>query len=209
VWFRGQKPQTYFCRQSLCPEVLIPETVSIRPKASTGEEGILASAQTILASLLPGSHESDQYFNALSRGLEGDLKESVLLLNTAGLDIAPALQGLSPAEYRLKLASVRDHSPDRIPALVRWQPGKPAFIPAVGVKPGLYRLSLQDESGDATGSEAWVFISGRSHFASDAAQFEQTESAVRSWPADTDQAAVRAVLRASLEALAKEQSGLE
>jgi hypothetical protein len=86
---------------------------------------------------------------------------------------------------------------------VNWAPGKPAPISSQNVKPGVQVLVLTDQNGEPTGSEAWVLISTPQDYPTAVHAFQDVVNAVAAWPREADPIAERAVLRASLEALAK------
>lgn len=205
LWFEGQPPYSYSCRQLTCPEIWITDVSIGAAKSNPPQKSLLARSFALLVSIFP--EEPGRYFTAASRGLEGDLKEAVLPLQSSQVDLAPAFADLSAETYWVRFESLHDHASKTAPIQVHWQPGKPALVPAAGFKPGLYRLTLLEESDQPTGSEAWILLTGREEYSAAAAAFQDVAKTVAAWPASSDPSAIRAVLRASLEALSKPEKG--
>jgi hypothetical protein len=140
--------------------------------------------------------------------LEGDLKEAVVQLTRPQVDIAPAMTELSAGAYWVRFESVGGDAFKTAPTQLEW-PSKQPLVSAAGLKPGLYRLVLVEESGEPAGAEAWLLLCGIQDCSRTSAMFQDVVHTVATWPASTDPAAIRAVLRASLEALARKQGTME
>jgi len=199
LWFEGRAPDDhYVCQKSPCPDQLIklpPEP----DKSPAPDRSLVDKSFELLAAIFP--KEPSRYFSASSRGLEGDLKEAVLLLQGTQADIAPAFADLPAGTYWIRLDSPVESARTTGPTEVRWQPGRPALFSAAGLKPGLYRLSLLEPSGETTGSEAWILFSSSQEYAANSSAFQTVGQTVDNWPASADPSAIRAILRASLDAL--------
>jgi len=190
VWFVDEKPTLYSCEGESCH---ITTSTCDKPKDSS---------RGLVARLF--GEEPKRYFTAASRGLDPDLKEAVLSLSGSQVDIAAAMTDLSPGVYWVRFESLHGDGVRTKPAQVQWHAAKPAVVSAIGLRPGVYRLSLLEESGDPMDSDAWILVSKPSEYSTVSMKFHEVVNTVAAWPAETDPTAIRAVLRASLEALADE-----
>jgi hypothetical protein len=198
LWFEGHRPDVYPCSPGgPCKhQIHLPEADPSPPRKSLLD---------LVASFFP--KEPSRYFAAASRSLEGDLKEAVVLLQGSQVDVAPTFADLSGETYWVRFESFGENAWKTAPTQVRWHPGKPALASAAGLNPGLYRLTLLEQSGETAGSEAWVLLSGPQEYPTTSTAFQEAVNTVATWPASVDPTATRAVLRASLEALSKQQKG--
>jgi hypothetical protein len=169
--------------------------------ATDQENGFLQRLSRVLF------EQPDRYISAASRGLEGDLKEAVLPLEGSHVDISPTLRDLEPGRYWVRFEPIDRPGEAKAPAQVQWSPGNIATISAANLKSGPYHLFLVEQSGEPTGSDAWILLCDKEHYAVQSAVFQQTADMVAAWPPETDAAAARAVLRAALESLAAELRG--
>jgi hypothetical protein len=203
VWFEGYRPDVYQCSPPKGP-CKNPNQIHLDPehKSPTAKKSL---GDSILAAIFP--KEPSRYFAAASRGLEGDLKEAVLRLQGSQVDVAPAFADLSAETYWVRFESPGESARKTAPTQVRWQPGKTALVSVAGLKPGLYRLTLLEHSGEPAGSEAWILLSGPQEYPTTSAAFQGVVNTVATWPASADTSAIRAVLRASLDALSKQEKG--
>ena len=163
VWFEGHSPASYSCPPSpeqSCPGMIKPPVGT--NKSTSQLKRVMDETFALFASSLRSMtpKEPSRYFTAASRGLEGELKEAVLLLQGSQVDIAPAFGDLSAGSYWVRFDSPSDSGRKTAPTQVQWQPGKPALVSAGGLKLGLCRLSLLEQSGEPAGSEAWILLSG-------------------------------------------------
>ena len=210
VWFEGHSPTSYSCppsQEQSCPGMIKPPVET--NKSTSPLKRVMDETFALLASSLRSMRpkEPSRYFTAASRGLEGELKEAVLLLQGSQVDIAPAFADLSAGSYWVRFDSPGDGRRKTAATQVQWQPGKPALVSAAGLKLGLYQLSLLEQSGEPASSEAWILLSGTQEYSATAARFQEVASTVATWPAGADPSAIRAVLRACLDALSKHSEG--
>jgi hypothetical protein len=199
IWFEGRKPQPISCDSAHCKNVEIAPPP--KPPVSTG---IVARVESMFQ-----TREPSRYITAASRGLEPELKEAVLPLNNSRIDVSAAMADLPGGTYWVQVQPVDlpqskvSQSTPMASQQVNWVPGKPAPISSQNVKPGVQVLVLTDQNGEPTGSEAWVLISSPQDYPTAVHAFQDVVNAVATWPREADPIAERAVLRASLEALAK------
>jgi hypothetical protein len=144
-----------------------------------------------------------RYSNHISRGIE--LHEAVVQI--AGGNVALANQ---PYALRWQHLGATDRKPDEDPiGPITYQMTSPneAVIPAVGLKPGLYVVSLLQQQNDqyrlADAKTAWVFIAPANSFKSESDAFSSLERELGQ-QASTDASQKTAVLRAALDALAQQ-----
>jgi hypothetical protein len=200
VWFEGSTWQSYTCKNTGCD---VPATAKKGALGRCVAQTALERFWSVVKTSLVGEEHS-RYFTAASRGLEGDLKEAVVSLAGSQVDITSTMADLPAAAYRVHFEALSDGARMVAPVQVQWLPGRPALVSAAGLKPGLYRLALLEESGEPTGSESWILFRNPQEYSETSAAFQEVVKTVASWPAEADPSAIRAVLRASLEALAKQ-----
>jgi hypothetical protein len=205
VWFEGHRPDTYACVPGQPKECTVPNQIYLSANDPAPQKSLKDKILDSAASIFP--KEPSRYFAAASRGLEGELKEAVVPLQGPQVDVAPAFADLSTETYGLRFESLGESGRKTAPTQVRWQPGKPALVSASGLKPGLYRLILLEQSGELAGSEAWLLLSAPPEYSTASATFQEVVNTVATWPASADPSAIRAVLRASLDALSRQEKG--
>jgi hypothetical protein len=145
---------------------------------------------------------------AAARGIEEEPQESILLLSGSEIDLAPALQTVSQGKYVVTLEPLNGGKGDSSEqGRVSWATGAPAKIKLARNKPGLYRLSITVEGGDSEGSDIWVLVADKSHYAADVTEFDESVSMSKSWGDKVDSAGKRALLRACLQSLADRDAG--
>lgn len=211
VWFEGYEPTIYPCTPGRPKECKVPLEIyspvhPSTPAPKSLKEKVNAITQRLMevaAFALP--EEPSRYFSAASRGLEGEAKEAVALLQDSQVDIADALTDLSAGTYFVRIESLGQSAQKTNAVQVRWQPGKQALVPAAGRRPGLYRFTLLESADEPGGSEAWILFSTAQNYATDLAAFQGVQDTVAAWPKSADPVAIRGVLRASLEALSKQK----
>jgi hypothetical protein len=197
VWFGGRRPGSYPCNEPPCNNQSIsPPTEGQGPPPPPFLERLWDKLR---------AHDN-RYITAASRGLEGDLREAVVLLDGSKVDITSALRDFSPGVYWVRFEPVDHPTEARAPMQVQWASGKNAVISAAGLKAGLYRLAVVEESGEPTGSDAWILLSDREHYPAQSHAYQQTVDAVAAWPPEADPIVSRAVLRAALESLASQHN---
>lgn len=225
VWFENARPVVLRCKEQSCviavPAPPSPAGVkkpdetqkSASPAApkdagtdnATGQiAGIWAEIRRLMIA------QPDRYVTAASRGIEGDLSESVALLKGSQVDVAAAFRNLDGATYWVRFQRLTAGAEATQPALatasvpVDWKPGSACQIPSKGLGLGLYRISLLEPSGESTGSEAWMLLTDEQHYRQKADAFQDVAKEVDSWPTESDPSAARAMLRATLQSLAIE-----
>jgi hypothetical protein len=201
VWFQGKKPIFISQGKESCGNTKPTDTCNPPewPKSCPPQKNSWRDSWAGSFSEVPS-----RYFTAASRGLEGDLKEAVLPLTRPQVDVAPAMTDLSAGVYWLRFESLGGDAFKTAATRLEW-PSKQAPVSAAGLKAGLYRLVLVEESGEPAGGEAWVLLCDSQDCPRKLAMFQDVVHTVSGWPASTDPAAIRAVLRASLDALAKQE----
>jgi hypothetical protein len=198
VWFQSHRP-IFLCQGKSCGNTKSTDTSNPPEWPKSCPPPQKDSFWTSLFSEAPS-----RYFTAASRGLEGDLKEVVVPLTRPEVDLAPAMTDLSAGVYWVRFEALGGDVFRTAPTQLEW-PSKQALVSAAGLKPGLYRLVLVDESGEPTGAESWILLCDTQDCSRTSAMFQDIVHTVSTWPANTDPAAIRAVLRASLDALAKQE----
>jgi hypothetical protein len=229
IWFDGSRPMVYRCEAQSCgiritaptavqergrhngslqkgppkPQPkLLPKPAPVPDDPGTAAEVKPDSWTGLKAAFNKLFTQPERYITAASRGLEGGLKEAVVPLDGSQVDITSALRNLEPATYWLRFEPVDHPGEARAPVQVEWASGKPAAVSAAGLKRGLYRLALVEQSGESAGSDAWILLSAKEHYPAQSAAFQKAVETVAAWPAEADPSAARAVLRAALESLA-------
>jgi hypothetical protein len=192
LWFEGRPPKPISCPPSCKENVQAPA----KPSGSTSVVDRVAS--------MFKTHEPTRYITAASRGLEPELKEAVVPVSNSRIDVSAAMADLPGDSYWVQLQPIdvtRNKPP--APQRVDWAPGKAASISSQNLKTGVYVLVLTDQDGEPAGSEAWILVSAPEDYPTALHAFQETVSAVAGWPREADSSVERAVLRASLEALAR------
>jgi hypothetical protein len=161
--------------------------------------------QDLAAAILPLFAKSPtRYVTPVSRGIEPELSDGVVLLQDNRIDFAPAFQEMDPATYRIRLEPLSNSAQPSAPVQLRWTGSGPALAPVPGVQTGLYRLVRLDPSGESAGPDAWVFVSGPDRFSRDSSAFRSAVEATKKWPDAVDARAPRAVLRAYLDSISRQ-----
>jgi hypothetical protein len=137
---------------------------------------------------------------AVSRDFGREVREAVIPLRDGRADLAPALRDALRGPYQLRMRPFPGGVP-LPPVSVQWMPGNPAAVPASALTPGLYRLEVLDSG--RTASEAWILLCGPADFLSRSAEFQQAIEQTARWSDEMDAAAMRPLLRAYLESLAR------
>ncbi|MET0626219.1 MAG: hypothetical protein ABW250_25015 [Pyrinomonadaceae bacterium] len=144
------------------------------------------------------------YINPISRG--GGVREAVLLLEDGGTDLSPALGRLTPARHTLEIAPVASGAPpDAKTVTVEFKRDarRPEPIRADGLRPGLYRLTLDKTAGgDSPDADAWVVVSAPADYRRANARFREAVAITDGWGGAVDGDVARGFLRAYLEHLA-------
>jgi hypothetical protein len=161
--------------------------------------------QNLAAAILPLFAESPtRYVTPVSRGIEPELADAVVLLQDNSIDFAPAFQEMDPATYRVRLEPLSSSTQPSGAVQIQWRGTGPALVPVPGVHTGLCRLVRLDPTSESAGTEAWVLISGPDRFSQDSNAFQVAVEATKKWPDDVDARAPRAVLRAYLDSLSRQ-----
>jgi hypothetical protein len=147
-----------------------------------------------------GRRSPEGLIAAVSRDFGREVREAAVPLRNGQVDVAPAFRDALPGAYQVRLAPLAGGQPVVFQA--QWAAGQPLPIPAPNLKPGLHRLAVLEEGG-RVGSEAWVLVCAAGEYAPVSADFQQAIDLTSKWADDLDAAAVRPVLRAYLESLAK------
>jgi hypothetical protein len=142
---------------------------------------------------------------AVSRGLEAQLINSVLLLASAGVELAPALEGMPEGQYWIAVESLGTHQKIVMPVKVQWRPGEAVVIWDVHLKPGLYSLIQTDQTGMPVDSQAWILVCDAKTYGQRAADYKNAVELSRQWT-DADAAAVQVLLHAYMESLSEARS---
>ena len=146
-----------------------------------------------------------RYIAAITRGDRPD--DTVLARQAEGVDVRPLLERAGAGTYSLSFRPVgRAEEPPTIHAVTRaaGAPDTPVFLPH---PPGLFALEIRRRLGgrDAqTVGAPWVLIVDASAHAAVRAAFDDVRARIDAWPDDVSVQTRRAVLRATLESLARE-----
>jgi hypothetical protein len=150
--------------------------------------------------------DPEKYMVAASRGMDESLTDAVVRQQAQNIDLEPAFREMDAGQYWLTLAPLNPPAAAGRPFEIRFSPHNPAMVPAADLKPGLYRLLLVDKSGTPAGSDCWILITPTESYPATSDAFRRATEMSAKWPEDMDLSAVRALLRAYLESLAKSQS---
>jgi hypothetical protein len=146
-----------------------------------------------------------EYVTPVSRGLEPELNDAVVLLTGDHLDVSPAFQGMESGNYRVRLEPVSGGK-TTAPALVTWTEGSSVSLSVPGLARGLYKLGQVDANGQLAAPETWVLVSRPEDFEKNRSTFQEALDATKKWPDEVDARAPRAFLRQVLDGLSQ-QSG--
>jgi hypothetical protein len=154
------------------------------------------------------SRQPDKYMVASSRGLESELSDAVVPLQSGRVDLSAAFREMDTGSYYVTFSAVGSAaSSARAPIALAYKKGQPAVVGASSLQPGVYDLSLVDAKGQPVGSDSWVLVAGPTDYATKTAAFEKAVSASSKLPEEMDPGATRGVLRAYLESLARAPQG--
>lgn len=152
--------------------------------------------------------DPDRYALLGSRGEE--VRDAVVELNAATVDLTPAFRHIQPGDYVVRLRAInRADSPPLEPVSFRWKPGRPLTVTVTRVTPGLYELRLMVRRYgqlEDTGQHAWVLLTTMERFAATSESFAQAVEVTDRWGPDVDREVVRSFLRAYLEQLATSET---
>ena len=133
------------------------------------------------------------------------LREAVLGLDADQVDLAPVFEQAGEGRYHLLFtAAGRDAHGEPFPTVaLNWKRGGAAKVAVRGLKPGLYRLLLLDETmrDEPSGPEAWVLVTDAARFAAASAAFGEARAWSERWRARGSGDAERIFLRAYLDSL--------
>lgn len=120
-------------------------------------------------------HEPPPMIFAIARG--GQPREAVLLCENGRADVAPALATLDPGRYRLRFTPRAGGAPAQ--SACDWSGGNSA-VP-VDLAPGLYEMSVANETGEPEGGPAIVLVKAEPGFAAARKTFEDAREHARQW----------------------------
>jgi hypothetical protein len=154
----------------------------------------------LIAAVKPyGGRNSGTLIAAISRDFGRNVREAVVPVQNAGVDLAPAFRDVIPGEYPIRLTSLSDGPP--VQRRVEWKRETPLVIGGA-LKPGLYNLSLLDAAGNPV-SEAWIYLCEPARLDSASVDFQKALDLAAQSSADFDDAALRPMLRAFLQSIAE------
>jgi hypothetical protein len=172
-----------------------------RSNAPTGGDGLGLVAA--IASRLAG--QPDRYVTTLSRG-PAALPDTVLPMGSDGVDLAPALQGLRPGTYTLRLAPLRCNGGPPCDAVATlemrdWQPSQAARIAAQPV--AVYELDVSPPPGSGLPPRpnSWVLLVPQNKHARAMTFVGAAQSLADSWGTQVDPPTKRAFVRATFDTL--------
>lgn len=176
----------------------------LAPKAQGRVASFLTSVWDAVDPLLT---ESAQLFvSPVSRGLEPELSDSVVLLQAGKLDLSEPLRDLPAGTYEIRMESLSTREASaagqaQLTVAVTWREGGKAWIDAPdSFRPALYKAAEID-AGKSRVTQAWILVADEKHFDGLHAQFVKAKESVANWPDTVDARAPRTVLRAYLDAL--------
>jgi hypothetical protein len=112
---------------------------------------------------------------------DGGPRHALLERSPAGVDLAPALEKVKPASYRLTLAPASSSTTSgKRQETFRIDPNTPSVI--VQLLPGLYLLTLGTEAGETVGSSATVLVIDQTDTRIRTA-WEEARAVAGAWPA--------------------------
>lgn len=144
--------------------------------------------------------------DSLTAYIGREIREAVVPILGGAVDLGPAFRKALPGLYLARFAPVAVTSAAS-PVELAWTPGKRLPFSSGGLRPGLYRLTLADESGP--GAEAWLLASEPEDYAEAASEFQAAMNEAASWGDGLDDRLARPALRAFLEMLAERTSAPE
>jgi hypothetical protein len=157
-----------------------------------------------LASIVPLlTNSAERFVTPVSRGLESELDDAVVLQQNGIINFAPVLHDMDAGNYSLRIESLGAPQISPHNVSIKWNGGNSAVADISALAPGLYRVSRLQTAGTAEGTDAWILVSDATHFKNDSENFQASAEATKNWPPDADARAPRAILRAYLEALSK------
>ena len=184
-------------QEGRCAVPLHPENWKSSGSAS---ENFWAAVRRLVAG------EPEKYMVAASRGLEPSLVDAVVPQQAGNVNLAAAFREMAAGQYWVKIAPVDSSGAASGTQQLHFVPKTPVILPASGLRPGLYHLILVDETSVPAGSDCWILISWPENYPTVSDAFQRAQQMSAKWPDDMDPSAVRALLRAYLESLAKSQS---
>lgn len=134
-------------------------------------------------------------------GGSGDLREALIKLNNQKLDLSEVFKNLQSDRYIVRFEKLGNKKGNTAlkPLPFEWNSQKPEQLLVKGVRPGLYRVSIQDVSLLEEEGDAWVLITAPVEHAKAARAFDAATSVTRQWGTSVRQSTVRQYLRAALE----------
>jgi len=139
----------------------------------------------------------------------GELQEAVVRLADGQIDLRDVFKNMQGDKYLLRFEPISKEkagSAARLP--FDWDPRKPVSLPANGLSPGLYRISIShvsllesEGSAGASGHEAWILIADPDYYSKAAPSFLEAQNVTRKWGNSVKKSAIREFLRASLDFL--------
>jgi hypothetical protein len=167
------------------------------PKAPSSVRSVTKWLWDVASPLL--GEEPHRYAVAVSRGLGHEVQEAVVALNGAQADLTNAFADLPDGVYMTKLEPVGGKQPGS-PVAVNWTRRGSALMPAAGLRPGLWEITVVRQGGES-GSAAWVLLSMPDTYAARSAQFKEAVAETDDWKDDVDPATIRGLLRACLASI--------
>jgi hypothetical protein len=184
--------------------------ISIRNKPVICSRQIAAQPEAgrrivdFLASIMPSFHlgAPERYVTPVSRGLEAELSDAVVRVQSSTIDLAPAFSEMDSGSYKVRVEALDGPGKSIASTNVNWKEGGKAEVANAVLKPGLFRVVLLQTNGDA-GQDAWVLATPPERFEKQSSQFREAVEITKTWPAEVDARAPRAVLRAYLDAMSR------
>lgn len=191
----GGSHKTIDCESSGCPPFQV------------GADASAVKTDRIRPLLMALATNPKQYYSAVSRNY-GTIQDGVVPLRGRDADLSPVFADMGSGTYWIRLRELASSGSNSAAAALRdaplqfsWVAGQGGILP--GLNPGLYRLQLTNEQGEATGGDAWVLVRGAGDYQQARAAYEKTRDELASWRKDVPPAGIRAVLRVQLEQLAR------
>lgn len=153
--------------------------------------------------------EPSRYISAISRTLQGNLKEAVIKLNDKNVDLSLVFSGMVTGLYLIRLqpilpADKAENKTSLGPIRVNWEQYKPLVIEIKGLEPGLYRVNLLKAHAneyEPIGSDAWILICKPEKYEETNMYFQEAIQLVKGWPNEVKTSAIQSFLRAYLDHL--------
>jgi hypothetical protein len=196
--FGKDEPVTHECEKP--GDCSKPFEVPPPPKLTSESRSIREALEEFI-------HGPKRYVTAVSRDL-GGLHDGVVQTSGNGADLAPVLSGLGKGTYWIKIERLQPGQEQALPlrsgpVMLSWDPDRSGSGTLPGLTPGLYRLQITNQQGEATGGDAWALVRTPRDYEKAQSAFQQIVDQTASWREAVPPTGIRAIHRVRLEMLAR------